>query len=147
MTTTELQTECSQGEQINSFLANRLDPLDRQALVAHVGVCEQCASLLRELREDERLAQVPLTAEERSRIEAIVHEVRTEVAVRLDQDRRGRQSANPTAAAPVPEFAAPGLTQLPPGPGRVFWLSVAAALALAAALWIAVDRLAFQWMG
>jgi anti-sigma factor RsiW len=144
MTTTELQTECSQSERINSFLANRLDPSDRQALVAHLGVCEHCASLLGELREDERLAQIPLTAEERSRIQAIVHQVRSAVAVRLDEDRRGRQSGIPRAAAPVPRFAPPGLAQLAPGLGRVFWLSVAAVLVLAAALWIAVDRLGFR---
>lgn len=144
MTTTELQTECSQGERINSFLANRLDPPDRQAVVAHLGVCEDCASLLRELREDERLAQIPLTAEERSRIQAIVHQVRTAVAARLEEDRRGRQSGTPRAAAPFAQFAPPRLAQLAPGLGRVFWLAVAAVLALAAALWIAVDRLTFR---
>jgi hypothetical protein len=138
MTTTELQTECSQGERINSFLANRLDPPGRQAFVAHLGVCEPCASLLRDLREDERLARIPLTVEERSRIRAIVYKVRQEVTVRLEHDSRSKQPKNLETAAPRPQFA-PGLALLTPSRGRVVWLSVAAALALAAALWFAVD--------
>jgi len=102
MAMTELQAECSQGERINYFLANRLDSQSRQAFVAHVGVCDLCASLLRDLHEDERLARIPLTAEERSRIRAIVHEGREEVSVRLDEDRRQRRPS--PAEAPAPRF-------------------------------------------
>jgi hypothetical protein len=139
MTTSELQTECSQGDRINSFLANRLDPPDRRAWVAHLGVCEPCASLLRDLREDERLARIPLTAEERNRIRAIVHEVHQRVTVRLDQDSRSKQPKNPETAAPSPQFAPRGLALQTPSRGRVVWLSVAAAVALAAAVWFAAD--------
>jgi len=133
MAMTELQAECSQGERINYFLANRLDSQSRQAFVAHVGVCDLCASLLRDLHEDERLARIPLTAEERSRIRAIVHEGREEVSVRLDEDRRQRRPS--PAEAPAPRFRPPLLALLAPGPRRVLWLSVAAAAVVAAAVW------------
>lgn len=134
MAMTELQTECSQGERINSFLANRLDSQERCALVAHLGVCEHCASLLRDLREDERLARIPLTAEERSRIRAIVQEAHAEVRVRLGEDRREREG--PAEPAPTPQFAPPGLALLASSPRRVLWLTLTAAASLAAAMWL-----------
>lgn len=129
MAMTELQTECSQGERINSFLANRLDSQDRHAIVAHLGVCEHCASLLRDLREDERLARVQLTAEEKSRIRAIVLQARAEVTVRLEDDRRERERSSEAAPA---QFNSPRLALLTPSFRRVVWLSVGAAAALAA---------------
>ena len=127
MPTTELQTECSREESINSFLANRLDSASRQAFVAHLGVCEHCASLLRELRRDERLARIPLTAEETSRIRAIAREARDEVTVRLEQDRRER-----ARSAGAPRFEPPCLALVTPSLPRVFWFSAAAAAVLAA---------------
>jgi hypothetical protein len=132
MTITQPQTECLQVERINSFLANRLGAPDRYAFVAHLGVCEQCASLLGDLREDERLARIPLTPEERSTLGAIVRKAREEVTGRLEDDRRRRV---PAPAPPPPQFAPPALAQLSTCSGRVSWLAIAAAWVLVALLW------------
>jgi hypothetical protein len=131
---TQLQTECSQGEQINAFLANRLDSEGRQAFLGHLGVCEECAALLRDLREDERLARIPLTAKEQDRIRRIVREARQQVAARLETERRERPAEPP--AAPAVPLAVPRLAVLPPSLRRVLWLSAAAAAALATAMWL-----------
>lgn len=132
MPMTELQTECSRQEQINLFLANRLHPASRPALVAHLKVCEPCASLLRDLREDERLAALPLTAEEWRQIRAIVREARVEVSAGLDRERWSRKLAT------APTFDPPALPLPSPAWSRVWWLSAAAALVLAAlaAIWL-----------
>lgn len=136
---TELQTECEQGEQINKFLANKLDAPARQAFVAHLGICEDCAALLRDLREDERLARVSLTAEERSQIQVIVSQARLEVAVRLGNDRRRQEESSPPRPAapqtPAPQFAPPRLGLPAQDLWRVVWLALAAATALALAGW------------
>jgi hypothetical protein len=132
MPTTEIQAECLLAERINPFVANRLDAAARKALVAHLAVCEPCAALLRDLREDARLSRIPLTLEERSRIRALVSEVRDEVAARLEDDRRERE--RPARAAQAPQFEPPGMALLPSNPGRALWLSAGAAALFAAAL-------------
>lgn len=156
--TIQLQTECARSEQINSFLADRLGAQGRHDFLAHLGVCEVCASLLRDLREDERLARVPLTAEERSQVRAIVEQAREQVGVRLESDRGQREQAveakpsapSPAIAPPTPPLAPPtaslptalsrttppSLTVLAPTSARrVVWLALAAALVLAATGW------------
>lgn len=134
---TQLQTECDQGERINAFLANRLDAPARQAFVAHLGVCEDCAALLRDLREDERLSRIPLTAEERTQLQVIVSQARLEVAVRLENDRHRREESAPQAqtAQMAPQFAPPQLGLAAQNLWRVVWLALAAATALAGAGW------------
>jgi hypothetical protein len=131
--TTELQTECGQSEQVNSFLANRPDAPGWHDFLAHLGVCETCASALRDLREDERLARVPLTAAERSQIRAIVAQARQEVSGRLETDRRRREES-PRLQPPV-LTAPPRLTLPSTSPRRVLWLAIAAALVRAAVAW------------
>jgi Putative zinc-finger len=148
---TELQTECSQAERINAFLANRLDSESRQAFLAHLSVCEECASLLGDLREDERLARIPLTPQERVQVQAIVRQARQEVVARLAedhsrQDRREhcredchedcREQSEQPGPARAPQFAPPALALLAPGQRRIVWLSAAAAAAFATALWL-----------
>jgi anti-sigma factor RsiW len=129
----ELQTECAQSGQIHSFLANQLDAAGRHDFLAHVAVCEACASLLRDLREDERLARMPLTVAEKSQIRAIVEHAREQVGVRLEKDRQRREgAAEPKPPAAIPP---PGLALSPTASRRVLWLAIAAALALAAAGW------------
>lgn len=138
MPTTELQTECFREPQVNSFLCNRLGEDARQGFLAHLATCKHCAALLRDLREDDRLARIPLTAEERGQIRAIVGGARREVAARLTRDRDAREDQEP--AVPAPRFDPPGFRLLAGGRQRIFWLSVAVALALAALF--AVVRLA-----
>jgi hypothetical protein len=129
----QLQTECAKSEQMNIFLADGLDAQSRQEFLAHLGVCEACAAALSDLREDERLARVPLTAEERGKIRAIVRQARQEVTVRLEDDRRRHEQATETKLLPM--FPTLELAMPPSNPWRVVWLAIGAALALAASCW------------
>ncbi|MEX2301646.1 MAG: hypothetical protein WD733_11955 [Bryobacterales bacterium] len=114
---------------MNTFLADGLDAQGRQEFLAHLGVCEACAAVLSDLREDDRLARVPLTAEERDQIRKIVRRARQEVTVRLEDDRRRHEQATEPKLSPV--FPTLGLTLPPSNPWRVVWLAIAVALALA----------------
>jgi hypothetical protein len=128
-----LQSECAQSERLNSFLASRLDAETRHAFVVHLGVCESCSGMLRDLREDKRLAGIPLTAEERTQIRTIVGQAREDVARRLEDDRRRHEAAAEKERPPT--FAPLALTLPPPNAWRVYCLATAAALLLAAAIW------------
>jgi hypothetical protein len=118
------QSDCPQSERVNSFLANRLGPQGRSDFVTHLGVCRGCSTLLADLREDARLARIPLTPEERVRVLAVVDAARAEVTAHLDREQRERElgqrkcerptvPALPKVSRPEPEGA---LVQ--PGPAE-----------------------------
>ena len=126
--------ECAHTAQINPFLSNRLDRDQRQAFLNHLGGCETCSAALRELREDERLARLPLSPREREQLQKIVRQAGRGLETHLVSDTLARVEAVPEPE-PV-EFAAPSLLT---GSSAVLWrallFAAAAAALLGALLW------------
>lgn len=127
---TRFQTECPEEERISPFLAGWLEPERRQGFIAHLAVCKDCADLLRDLREDERLARIPLTREERKAIERIVETGRTDIQEQLEGDRQQREQERAARPPLRRQYAAPELVLVTGGRFRVLGWSLLAAASL-----------------
>ncbi len=129
---TDRGTECGHTPEINPFLANMLPLGQRRTFLAHVAACRSCLQTLRALREDERLARAPLTAEERKLVDDLVETAAQRLADHLESDRAAGERPAPVFGPPF--FAAPQFEIAGPA-WRALLFAIASALLPAGFLW------------
>jgi len=130
---TDRGTECGQAPEINPFFANTLPLTQRRTFLAHVALCPSCFETLRSLREDEKLASGPLTAEERKVVDRVVETAGQRLADHLESDRPvGERRPSPVFGPPflaAPQFEIAGSAW------RALLFAIASALLPAGFLW------------
>lgn len=123
------RTECWYAEDLNPFLTGSLTEDRKKAFEEHLRQCSSCPPLIEALREDERLATLPPTPQEKRQLERIVASGRRKLRQHLEQDREARlieRNLGPQLVfwqSPVPwrTLAAVGLTILAAAGALVLW--------------------------